>query len=327
MASTVNIFVTKLPRDVCDTDLMSVFCEYNPVSAKVMLDAATGKSKGFGFVLFPTAEAGQEALDALNGTVVTVNRRSFHLVMQPSKHDGRISCAESNALYVRNIPMTVSRDDIQKFLSQCGTLSYSVMRPDNYGSPVWVVYAEYDCTDCAKQSLRMFHGNTTYFSSPLPILAKFADSNEVKEDRRKRRDFCGPPGSETRSGQQHHPAEACASSRDEEQGTSPSINAAQTAGGGRGVPKVWIPLVTPDATPRRSQCSGRVEHSTQPAQNGRLVNSMQPLPTVFPEMQWSMMPSASMMPWSVPMGSPPFFFNPMSVTGIPPPAPSFSAWM
>ena len=187
MTSTSNLFVTKLPREITDADLMRVCQAFSPISATVMLDAATGKSKGFGFVLFPTAEAGQEALDALNGTVVTVNRRSFHLVMQPSKHDGRISCAESNALFVRNIPMTVSRDDIQKFLSQCGTLSYSVMRPDNYGSPVWVVYAEYDCTDCAKQSLKLFHGNTTYFSSPLPILAKFADSNEVKDDRRKRR--------------------------------------------------------------------------------------------------------------------------------------------
>jgi len=187
MTSTSNLFVTKLPREITDADLVRVCAAYNPVSATVMLDAATGKSKGFGFVLFTTAEDGQAALDALNGTVVCVNRRNFHLVMQPSKHDGRISCAESNALYVRNIPMTVSREDIQTFLSQCGTLSYSVMRPDNYGSPVWVAYAEYDCTDCAKASLKMFHGNTTYFSSSLPILAKFADSNEVKDDRRRRR--------------------------------------------------------------------------------------------------------------------------------------------
>jgi RNA recognition motif-containing protein len=151
------------------------------------LDAATGKSKGFGFVLFPSAEAGQAALEALNGNVVTVNRRNFHLVLQPSKHDGHMSCAESNALYIRNIPMSASRDDINKFLSQCCEVSYSVMRPDNYGSPVWVAYVEYDCTDCAKKSLKMFHGNNSYFSSPLPILAKFADSNEVKDDRRKRR--------------------------------------------------------------------------------------------------------------------------------------------
>jgi len=179
--------VTKLPREITDANLMDVFAAYSPVSAKVMLDASSGKSKGFGFVLFPTAEAGQAALDALNGTVATVNRRSFHVVMQPSKHDGRISCAESNALYIRNIPMTVTRDEIQSFLSLYGTLSYSVMRQDNYGSPVWVVYAEYDCVDCAKQSLKMFHGSSSYFPSSLPILAKYADSNEIKEDRRRRR--------------------------------------------------------------------------------------------------------------------------------------------
>jgi RNA recognition motif-containing protein len=187
MTTTSNLFVTKLPREITDADLKSVCQAYNPVSATVMLDAATGKSKGFGFVLFPTAEAGQAALEQLNGTVVSAASRNFHLVMQPSKHDGRISCAESNALYVRNIPITVSRSDIQAFLMQSGTLSYSVMRPDNYGSPVWVVYAEYDCIECAKQSLKLFHGNTSYFGAAVPILAKFADSNEVKEYRRKQR--------------------------------------------------------------------------------------------------------------------------------------------
>jgi RNA recognition motif-containing protein len=186
MTTTSNLFVTKLPRDITDTDLMTVCAEFKPVSATVMLDAATGKSKGFGFVLFPSAEAGQAALDKLNGKTVS-STRNFLLVLQPSKHNGRISCAESNALYVRNIPISTTRGEILAFLSQVGTLSHSVMRPDNYGSPVWVVYAEYDCIECAKQSLKLFHGNTSYFSPMLPILAKYADTNEIKEYRRKQR--------------------------------------------------------------------------------------------------------------------------------------------
>lgn len=186
--TTTNLFVTKLPRHITDDQLKSACSAFNPVSATVMLDAATGKSKGFGFVLFPTAEAGQLALEKLNGTTVAAGTHTFSLVMQPSKHDGRISCAESNALYVRNIPVAASRDDIQSFLTQAGTLSYSVMRPDNYGSPVWVVYAEYDCIECARQSLKLFHGNKSFFAgSDRPILAKFADTTEIKEYRRKHR--------------------------------------------------------------------------------------------------------------------------------------------
>ena len=192
--TTANFFVTKLPREITDADLMSIFADFDPVSAKVMLDAKTGTSKGFGFVLFKTTEAGSAATEALNRTVATVHSRNFHIVMQPSKHDGRISCIESNALYIRNIPMTVSGDEIQSFLSLYGTLVYSAMRQDHYGNRVWVVYAEYHCVDCAKQSLTKFHGSTSFFDSPLPLLAKFADTNEVKEDRRRRR---GSDGIET----------------------------------------------------------------------------------------------------------------------------------
>lgn len=195
--STMNLFVTKLPRDVTDADLMRACETCKPVSATVMLDAATGKSKGFGFVLFATAEDGELALQKLNGTAVAGKSRTFHLVMQPSKHDGRISCVESHALYIRNIPMAATRDEIHSFLGQYGTLAYSVMRPDNYGSPVWVVYAEYDCVECAKSSLKMFHGSSAFFANGLPILAKYADSSEIKEYRRHRRLECGSEAAAT----------------------------------------------------------------------------------------------------------------------------------
>jgi hypothetical protein len=130
----------------------------------------------------------------LNKRAVTGANRSFHLVMQPSKHDGRISCAESPNLFIRNIPLSTAVSDIRSLLSTYGTLVSSACRPDNLGAPVWVVYAEYDCVTCARNTLSMLHGNTSCFGGDVPLLAKFADSSEVKDERRRRREAATSSG-------------------------------------------------------------------------------------------------------------------------------------
>jgi RNA recognition motif-containing protein len=189
MTSLQNLFVTKLPRNITDAHLVQVFAEFNPTSAKVMLDAGSGKSKGFGFVLFDTLEQGTKAFDAMNHKHVNVNGHGFTLNIFPSKHDGKTASMESNALYIRNIPTSMSKQSVEQFLSNFGTMIYCAMREDHYGNPVWVVYVEYDCIDCAKTTLKALHGSTSYFTNaPAPILAKFADCDEAKRERRRRRE-------------------------------------------------------------------------------------------------------------------------------------------
>lgn len=193
MTSYQNLFVTKLPRNINDTDLAQVFAEYKPTNAKVMLDATTGKSKGFGFVLFDSVEEGSRAFEAMNHTHVNVHGHGFTLNIFPSKHDGKAASMESNALYIRNIPITMAKQSVEQFLSNFGTMVYCAMREDHHGSPVWVVYVEYDCIECAKSTLQSLHGSTSYFhDSPAPILAKFADCEEAKRERRKRREETKP---------------------------------------------------------------------------------------------------------------------------------------
>lgn len=189
MTSLQNLFITKLPRNVNDVQLQQVFAEFNPTSAKVMLDAGSGKSKGFGFVLFDSVEHGTVAFEAMNHKHVNVNGHGFTLNIFPSKHDGKAAAMESNALYIRNIPISMSKSAVEQFLGNFGTMVYCAMRECHYGNPVWVVYVEYDCIDCAKTTLKALHGSTTYFTNaPAPILAKFADCDEAKRERRRRRD-------------------------------------------------------------------------------------------------------------------------------------------
>jgi RNA recognition motif-containing protein len=67
----MNIYVSNLSFNVADEDLKDFFAEYGEItSAKIIMDRATGRSRGFGFVEMPNDEEAKKAIQELDGGVV-----------------------------------------------------------------------------------------------------------------------------------------------------------------------------------------------------------------------------------------------------------------
>jgi RNA recognition motif-containing protein len=65
----IKLFVGSLPWATNDQALEDLFKEFGAVvSAKVIMDRETGRSKGFGFVEFDDDEAGKAAIKKLDGS-------------------------------------------------------------------------------------------------------------------------------------------------------------------------------------------------------------------------------------------------------------------
>ncbi|MBU1275416.1 MAG: RNA-binding protein [Proteobacteria bacterium] len=63
-----NIYVGNLSYDTTDDSLNNAFSEYGTVlSARVITDRMTGRSRGFGFVEMENNNEAQAAIQALNG--------------------------------------------------------------------------------------------------------------------------------------------------------------------------------------------------------------------------------------------------------------------
>ena len=63
-----KIYVGNLPYTIDDASLRQNFSEFGGVmSAKVMMDRDTGRSKGFGFVEMSSASEAEAAIQGLNG--------------------------------------------------------------------------------------------------------------------------------------------------------------------------------------------------------------------------------------------------------------------
>ena len=64
---STKLFVGSLPWSVNDDKLKAAFEEHgNVVSAKVVMDRTTGRSRGFGFVEMGSADEASKAIKALN---------------------------------------------------------------------------------------------------------------------------------------------------------------------------------------------------------------------------------------------------------------------
>ena len=66
-----NIFVGNLDFNTSEDELRKLFETYGQVDrVSIMTDRDTGRSRGFGFVEMTSAEDGEKAIAALNGTQI-----------------------------------------------------------------------------------------------------------------------------------------------------------------------------------------------------------------------------------------------------------------
>ena len=66
-----KLFVGNLSFNTTENDLQDAFAAHGTVTeANLMMDRATGRPRGFGFVTMGSPEEAQKAIDALNGATL-----------------------------------------------------------------------------------------------------------------------------------------------------------------------------------------------------------------------------------------------------------------
>ena len=81
-----KLFVGSLSFEMTDFDLEDLFKQYGEVlSARIIVDRDTGRSRGFGFVEMGTDESAQAAIDGLNTT--EVKGRAINVSIAKEKTD------------------------------------------------------------------------------------------------------------------------------------------------------------------------------------------------------------------------------------------------
>ena len=106
----MNLFVGNLSPVTTENNLLPLFSEFGEVvSIKVILDIATGTSRGFGFVEMADKSAGFDAIDNLDGVfllgnVISVKEAKQSNTRNTNTFNKRPSTGPANRTFKPRIP-------------------------------------------------------------------------------------------------------------------------------------------------------------------------------------------------------------------------------
>lgn len=84
-----KLFVGNLSFNTTENDLQDMFAAHGTVTeANLMMDRATGRARGFGFVTMSTPEEAQKAAEALNGSSVDGRALTVNLARPREERSG-----------------------------------------------------------------------------------------------------------------------------------------------------------------------------------------------------------------------------------------------
>ncbi|XP_076901746.1 polyadenylate-binding protein RBP47C'-like [Bidens hawaiensis] len=172
--SALSIFVGDLAADVTDSLLHETFANKYPSvkAAKVVMDANTGRSKGYGFVRFGDDAERTQAMTEMNGTYCSTRpmrigaatpRKSSGYQQQYGSQGGYMSNGGSHSdgdsnnttIFVGGLDPTVSDEDLKQPFSQYGDI-VSVKIPTGKGCG----FVQFANRNNAEEALQKLNGTT-----------------------------------------------------------------------------------------------------------------------------------------------------------------------
>src|SRR2546426_1180002 len=86
---STKLFVGNLSFNTTENDLQDAFAAHGTVvEANLMMDRATGRPRGFGFVTMSTEEEAQKAIEALNGATVDGRNLTVNIARPREERSG-----------------------------------------------------------------------------------------------------------------------------------------------------------------------------------------------------------------------------------------------
>jgi hypothetical protein len=179
-----NLVVSQLPRTIDTAILRDIFSEFGElVTALVMMDVQSGRSRGFGFVWFKEAADAQRAIEAMNGKALDDSSKPLKVFV--SEHPDGLS--EAPGIDVLNFPSSIAHSAGRDLFSQFGKLvRYEIVNPEGRGSGsgstgyhTATVAVEYESVLEARAAVNALHGvrelrfDNVAVNLHLPLVTKY----------------------------------------------------------------------------------------------------------------------------------------------------------
>lgn len=154
-----NIFIKNLDEAIDNKALHDTFAAFgNVLSCKVATDEQ-GRSRGYGYVHYETAEAADIAIKAVNGMLL--NDKKVYVGHHISRKERQSKLEEMRSqftnLYVKNIDPEVTQDEFVELFARYGSVTSAVVQFDDDGRSKGFGFVNFENHDQAQAAVEGLH--------------------------------------------------------------------------------------------------------------------------------------------------------------------------
>ncbi|PCH38003.1 polyadenylate binding protein [Wolfiporia cocos MD-104 SS10] len=180
-----NIFIKNLDEQIDNKALHDTFAAFgNVLSCKVATDEH-GRSKGYGFVHYETAEAADTAIKAVNGMLL--NDKKVYVGHHISRKERQSKIEEMKAqftnIYVKNIDLEATDEEFVELFQQFGNVTSAVIQRDEEGKSRGFGFVNFETHEEAQKAVDMLQD--TEFKDKKLFLTRAQKKAEREEELRK----------------------------------------------------------------------------------------------------------------------------------------------
>ncbi|XP_048135637.1 RNA-binding protein BRN1 isoform X3 [Rhodamnia argentea] len=186
---SVKLFVGQVPKSMNEAELLAMFQEVALVDeVNVIKDKATRASRGCCFVICPSRQEADKAIDACH------NKRTLPGASSPLQvkyADGELerlvfdcNSEPEHKLFVGMLPKNVSEDEVAAVFSKYGTIKDLHILRGSQKTSKGCAFIKYETKEQALAALDALNGKHKMEGSSVPLVVKWADTEKERQARR-----------------------------------------------------------------------------------------------------------------------------------------------
>ncbi|KAI3800969.1 hypothetical protein L1987_29069 [Smallanthus sonchifolius] len=178
---SVKLFVGQVPKHMTEPQLIAMFKEFALVDeVNIIKDKATRASRGCCFVICPSREEADKAVDAFH------NKRTLPGASSPLQvkyADGELERLE-HKIFIGMLPKNVSEGEVSTLFSEYGTLKDLQILRGSQQTSKGCAFVKYETKEQAVAAIEGLNGKHKMEVSTVPLVVKWADTEKERQARK-----------------------------------------------------------------------------------------------------------------------------------------------
>lgn len=130
----------------------------NILSCKVATDAS-GQSKGYGFVQYDSEEAGQRAIEKLNGMLLNDKQVYVGPFLRKQERDLAVDKSRFTNVFVKNLSESTTEEELNKVFGEFGTITSVAVMRDEDGKSKCFGFINFENAEDAAKAVEALNGH------------------------------------------------------------------------------------------------------------------------------------------------------------------------